>query len=394
MRKAVFFRIIAAVLVCSGGTALAGKLELPDWSGGAGPDDYVLGGLLWPNSPSEVEGPEPVPEPPIPPAPAPEVAVAREESSTPPPPQPAPAAGATVNPASLPRVEKIEDMLRGGPQNLRLPIALIQPLPIERIGEMDRLPEVAGELSDEYFALRPVEHFIDPQQLMTEQKANDVLRFLQFHAEEAEYDIYLLLFGRDQKVPDEISLDQRHRDWFPSEKAVTVAYFLEEPERTQITFNAELREKLPEAVFDRIFQNCVREAQVAETPFDQVERLAIELSIRLYWMSKLLERQSAGETIATTQEELSQPVWENIAQPEPPHSERLAELLGVLPWGWIFGGLAGTALIVLITVHFWRRDSLSARPALFPERELPTRLGGMSSGGAYIGISFEVGEGS
>ena len=34
--------------------------------------------------------------------------------------------------------------------------------------------------------------------------------------------------------------------------------------------------------------------------------------------------------------------------------------------------------------------SLAAKPMLFPELEVPARLGGSFSGGGYVGISFNV----
>ena len=76
-----------------------------------------------------------------------------------------------------------------------------------------------------------------------------------------------------------------------------MAYFLAHPERTEIVYGENVTEKLPQKVFEQIFKNCVQEAQVAETPFDQVERLAIELSIRLYWLAKTLKREEGGETL-------------------------------------------------------------------------------------------------
>ena len=159
-----------------------------------------------------------------------------------------------------------------------------------------------------------------------------------------------------------------------------------------------MKQRLPAVVFDRIFQSCVREAQVAETAFDQVERFAIELSIRLYWMAKLLERQSAGETIASTQESLSEPDWQELAAESEgavvassnSGAARVTEKLMDLPWLLMSLGTGFLSCLIGGGWWWWRRDSLAGKPVLFPDLEMPSRLGGVYSGGGYVGISFDV----
>ena len=374
--------------------ASAGRIELPEWGKKENAGRFQLGGGLWPEST----------------LPATNADLEKKEEKLPPLPVPLPEGMTKSKPEDFdegtPKTVVIgddEEQPAGDPEEksvkeFRVP----EKIDILSIEEAPEYPDIVGELRDEYFALRPVEYLLDPQELLTEQKSNDVRRFLEYHAEEAEFDIYLMLFAGPQEVPSEISLAQRHVDWFGDEPAVTVAYFMDQPERTVIEFNGAIRKSLPDAVFKRIFQSCVREAQVSHNSSDQVERLAIELSIRLYWMTKLLERQSAGETISSTQEGLSEP-WEEMEAdaaagtltiPAEVGSLRgLLESFGGVPWAWIGSilGILGAGLLTGFLV--WRRDSLSAKPILFPDRNLPSRLGGEFSGGGYIGISFDVGSG-
>ena len=374
--------------------AMAAGPELPAWERGADPEKFTLGGGLWPGAPpSEDDVPVDVEEAQRLADSAPGAAdpVARPRPLGPPP--------VIADPQRQEMLVAMNDPGGRPLAGLRVPMPALMPLSAMETFSHE-LPPVAGELRDEYFSLRPVEFLVDPQRLLTEQKSHDIQRFLEYHADEAQFDICMMLFGASQDIPEDISLEERHREWFGDRSVVLVAYFLEHPERTRVIYGEGVRQKLPEGVFSRIFQSCVREAQVAETPFDQVERFAIEMSIRLYWLAKMLERQAAGEAIPTTEEELSGPKWEQLATNAQPgalsagvptaEASMMTDRLLSLPW-LLLG--AGTFLLSALTgagAWWWRRDSLAAKPVLFPELELPTRLGGNFSGGGYVGISFEV----
>ncbi|MCB1061519.1 MAG: hypothetical protein KDN20_01200 [Verrucomicrobiae bacterium] len=389
------------------------KPELPEWDGKSDRESYPLGGGLWPagalpDSNDSLENSD---------------QTSRLANSTgaensnnagsnpnggPPPLVSGPARGEDLVAVSRPPTINDGPIALKPVVGLRVPTPMLMPLRIEEVYSHE-LPEVEGNLKDDYFALRPVSvggtggvgeksFLVDPQQLLTEQKSHDIERFLEYHAEEAEFDICLLLFGGDQKIPADISLEQKHQEWFGQDPVVTVAYFLEHPELTQVVYGQQVKQRLPAVVFDRIFQSCVREAQVAETAFDQVERFAIELSIRLYWMAKLLERQSAGETIASTQESLSEPDWQELAAESEgavvassnSGAARVTEKLMDLPWLLMSLGTGFLSCLIGGGWWWWRRDSLAGKPVLFPDLEMPSRLGGVYSGGGYVGISFDV----
>lgn len=386
---AVGFVILTAML-----PSVSAQITLPEWeSKEEETDGYVLGGGLWPadSAPDEIETAENV-----------VVGTTTEGSAidtapgAPPPIVSSPGRAEDLAAMTRPSILAPEVAGLKPVTGLRVPTPMMMPLRIEEVISHD-LPPVEGVLKDEYFALAPADHLVDPQQLLTEQKSHDIERFLQYHAEEAEFDICLLLFGGTQEIPEEISLEQKHREWFGNQPVVTVAYFLAHPERTEIAYGAGVTEALPPVVFERIFQSCVREAQVAETPYDQVERLVIELSIRLYWMAKLLERQSAGEQFTATDEELSKADWDTLAEAGPAViQEPVAQTRGWIDqlghFPWMLAGLGGMVMVGAVGGGWWwwRRDSLAAKPMLFPELEVPSRLGGNFSGGGYVGISFDV----
>ena len=390
---------ILLICLATGAAALAAGPDLPEWEGSSDPGKFVLGGTLWPGAPpSEDDVPVDV-----------EAAqrLADQQSSTPPSTDPV----ARLRPLGPPPV--ISDPSRQEPvmiamndpgarplAGLRVPMPALMPLSAMETFSHE-LPPVAGELRDEYFSLRPVEYLVDPQRLLTEQKSHDVQQFLEYHAQEAQFDICMMLFGASQDIPEDISLEEKHREWFADRPVVLVAYFLEHPERSRVIYGEVVRKKLPDGVFSRIFQSCVREAQVAETPFDQVERFSIELSIRLYWLAKMLERQAAGESIPTSEEELSAPKWEEMAtsaqpvdltavQAEKSRMGLVLEKVLALPWFMLGMGTFFLSCVTGAGAWWWRRDSLAAKPVLFPDIDIPTRLGGDFSGGGYVGISFDV----
>lgn len=388
--------VVLAVLGLMPAALTAADIDMPEWEKSES-NDYILGGGLWPTS-SIPDGNSVVVEE----SEKDLEAAVRDLSGAPPPiPSSNGRASDVVAVSRPPSVGRIEPASLKPVTGLRVPTPMLMPLRIEEVYAHE-LPPVEGELRDQYFERTPEYHLVDPQQLLTEQKSHDIERFLEYHADEARFDICLMLFGGTQEIPKDIDLAQKHQEWFNNLPVVSVAYFLEHPERTTILYSDEVKSKLSPAVFEDIFKSCVREAQVAETAFDQVERFAIELSIRLYWLDKLLERQAAGEVIASTAEELGRPEWQNLGgtvelEPEagePSRSAEIASRLLELPWLWLglgammFSGILGSGW------WWWRRDSLAAKPVLFPDVEMPSRLGGVYSGGGYVGISFDVSPGN
>lgn len=361
------------------------NIELPEWE--AEEDQFVLGGGLWPaeSAPGEIENSE-------------NVIVSSTTDDQPidtTPGAPPPIVNSPGRAEDLAALTRPSILGTGGValrpvEGLRVPTPMLMPLRIEEVITSE-LPPIEGNLRDRYFALAPIDHLVDPQQLLTEQKSHDIERFLQYHAEEAEFDICLLLFGGTQEIPEDLSLEQKHREWFGNQPIVTVAYFLAHPERTEIVYGENVSKALPKNAFEEIFKYCVREAQVAETPFDQVERLAIELSIRLYWVAKTLERDAAGELTGVPADR-ENPEWEGgpVVLGSAAPGDFLGTNLGRFPW--VLTGISGAMLLGAIggIWWWWRRDSLAAKPMLFPELEVPSRLGGAFSGGGYVGISFNV----
>ena len=318
----------------------------------------------------------------------------------------------------------------------------------------DRLPAIEGELKDQFFKEVPSGFVVDPQYLLTEQKANDIHRFLEFHAEESETPIYAIILGKDQGLPGDIDLVERHGKWFGSQPAVLMSYHLEKPDSIRLVFPREFQNKLPGAIFTRIRESCLREGSAADNASDQVEKIVVELSIQLYWMQSLLERHRnfsrveipvPGErdalplaAVPAAAPDPARPVLESGASEEarlagakdarPPeelpaqetvavaaHLEEVKEVLppaeAVPPAGEFVGeqnrlapssqairffilvsGLLLTGFLLFIPVAMIQRFRRQVeKPVLFPSCHYAPRLGGEFGGGAFVGVSFEMG---
>ena len=290
---------------------------------------------------------------------------------------------------------------------MRTPDFAPNPLPVP-----EALPNVEGELRDSYFALRPTHYLVDPQGLLTEQRTYEVQRYLEYHAEAADIDIYLLVFGLNQNVPSDISLRELHQRWFGDQPAVLVTYHLDHPSKSQIEYGNRISQTMREDSLRLVLQRCLREAQIADEPQDQVERFTLELSTSLADVSAEFRRLSGGGFPAIAgsaplniplvgqanggvraHQDIPDPVPVTVEVPELVQSGREAGMPLLAYWP-IAAGAAGVLGMFgfggLTLARFRRRDSLEGEPVIFPERELPMRLGGSYSGGGFVSMSYDV----
>lgn len=388
---------------------VSARVELPAWDDATDAGAYHLGGGLWPTSliPSQEaaeaqaaataeageEGASPALAETGAAAPAAEGDSVVAPGATPGPAQfYGPAGGEVAVGASDPSLQRVRENPDG---------TFFVPEEVVETEAFEPLPPLEGELADMYFATPPVDFLIDPQRLLTEQKSNDIMRFLEFHADESPIRIFVMAVGENQKIPEGIDLEDLHEKWFSDSPTVVMLYYREQPQLTELVFNASIRDSLPKSVFDRILQNCLREGAVADLAPDQVEKMAIELSIQLYWLSRLMKQEGTDEQKLSA----ASSVHELMASRDAP------ELLREYAPG-IFIHERSKALSIAVTliivlgaltlfgfagwiVLWWRaREGVSGEPLLFPDFRIAKRLGGEFSGGGFVSMSFELGEGT
>lgn len=399
-----FLSALSILLVST--VATAASVEMPEWNDPKDASSFVLGGGLWPSGLIEEEGEdsEASAEGAGEKETATETAsdaVARSDENESEDGQPGtdtsdleffgPAEGTEADPATPARSPDLS------PETVAVARETGEGEGAEA-SEAEPLPPIEGELEDLYFAHAPFEFLVDPQRLLTEQKSNDIKRFLEFHSDESEYHIYVLVIGESQKIPDNVDLRQLHREWFAESPTVMMIYYREAPEMTEFVYNDSVTSALPSSVFERIRQNCLREGAATELAPDQVEKMAIELSIQLYWLSRLEEAETHEARTITAET----PVHELPASEDAPELLReYAPGIFVEESGRRFVSIVLTALLILIALVivaaigwvllWWRnRDRVSGAPLIFPSFQVVPRLGGEFSGGGFVAMSFEV----
>ncbi|MCF6313236.1 MAG: hypothetical protein L3J39_12370 [Verrucomicrobiales bacterium] len=312
--------------------------------------------------------------------------------------------GSSTQPVLDPELEALKEKIRGGDRILasdhirpKFPLSIIEPKSTGRslrppplnvrptpiyLSSTEALP---SELMPEYFGDdRPNQHLIDPQSFLTNRDAAEINDLLRAHQQESPLEIYLMIFGSAQSIPDSISLSNLHHRWFGEKPAAIVIYHMQAPEKTRFEFGDKIHASLPSTSIDRVTYSCIREAQTTSNPVDQIKRLASEMSIRLFWMTSVIDGKHPvgnplrGEKIETS-EDLS-------------IGERSKTFFASI-WPAVKKALLSIALLTLAAlaayaIWVWRRDTITGRPIRFPERDLPMRLGGSHAGGAYIGMTF------
>ncbi len=262
---------------------------------------------------------------------------------------------------------------------------------------IEELPPLTGELGKRFFAHTPVDYLIDPQHLLTEQKSNDIQRFLEFHSDEAEFDIFVMVLGEKQKIPDDVDLKALHEKWFGDQPALLMVYYREHPDLTELVVNADITSALPATVMAQVRENILREGSATDHAPDQVEKMAIELSIQLYWVGRLLEQESK-EGLELAAAGSAREMSASAGAPEV-----LREFAPQFFLSAPAKGVPYLFLAVLIVIAFagggmlwaaWRwlqdRERIGGRALLFPHFQITPRLGGEYSGGAFVGMSFDL----
>lgn len=234
------------------------------------------------------------------------------------------------------------------------------------------------------------EHLIDPDSHVSETQKEDLLRFLEFHARDARIKAYVVVTDRDQTVPKTADLSNVASGALSSQDSCLAVYPLGEPWRARLFLSSAIHKAVAPDYLNSLVQDCAKDASLVTDPLEQLHRFTVRLSIRLFWLEKLI---GSGQSppAKVTRGDIPSDI---IAKREAALTEAL--LQDNIPadrtvdwWSVVFGillSLAGGA--ATYAALRYRRRRLIGFVWMLPEIETQPRLGGAFSGGGGASIEY------
>lgn len=244
---------------------------------------------------------------------------------------------------------------------------------------------VPEEFIGDYFAARPESFLVDPQGLLGSEPYAERLGFLNYHADDSSIDFFIYVFGGDQEIPSDVRGEETIERFFSEGvPAAIVFYFLGAPERSIFYLSPSLTDVVAAPEQRRALQSSMMQAFSRTDPIDEFVAFSVQMSIRIYWMERMLSGDAVGEPPADgAAADLAAPVDgpaadQASAKPPGPLAEFVA--LVALP-----AALVLSALVTLAGLGFWLKVRARYR---FPDFEVEPRLGGPHAAGIGAVISF------
>lgn len=260
------------------------------------------------------------------------------------------------------------------------PLAVEEPKPEEVAEDLKVSPEIDEKYLPAYFAERPKTFLVDPQGLLGAADARDRLGFLNYHASDSAIDLFVYVIGGNQEIPSEVREEELIERFFSEGRpAAIVYYYLGAPQRSVVYLSPSITDSISAAEQHRALESSVMQAFEKTNPSEQFEKFLVQMSIRLYWMERML---SGGEAVHP----------QLLASPFPDRKVKAASGIGKFVWlsqlAVRFSIPAAVVLGAFLTAfgfNHWLR--LRARYR-FPELEVEPRLGGAHAAGVGAVISF------
>lgn len=259
------------------------------------------------------------------------------------------------------------------------PLQVEQPKPEEIAGDLKPSSDIAEEFLPAYFAKRPNTFLIDPQSLLSPEDYRERLSFLNYHASDSSIDLFVYVMGGEQDIPSDVREEEMIERFFSEGRpAVVVYYYLGAPQRSIIYLSPSITDAISAAEQHRALESSVMQAFEKIKPAEQIEKFLVQMSIRIYWMERML----AGEQVASMIDPSAR--VNTVSKTAVPSVKFiwLQELAGKFAF---HAALAGGTLSAVFAFGFWRR--LRARYR-FPDFEVEPRLGGAHAAGVGAVISF------
>ncbi len=254
---------------------------------------------------------------------------------------------------------------------------------VELLGEELGYEEIPEAHRKAYFEKKPDGFLIDPQRVLSPVVRRDRAAFLEYHAGDSSIDLHLYLLGGGQRVPEAAQCEELVARFFSVDKPSAVLFYpFGDPERAVLYLSPRLKEAVPDAENKRALQSSVMQAVEKSDPASQLEAFLVQMSIRLYWMERLMGKEDVAEDEAA---EPASVLRKEAEEPEVGLSEKLEPVLAVArEWTLEAGVVFGVGVLLVGGLLGLR---LRARRVL-PDFSVEPRLGGEHGAGVGAVISF------
>ncbi len=254
------------------------------------------------------------------------------------------------------------------------------------------LIDVGSEFLAEATAAPQDAHLIDPDHLITETQAEDIGRLLESHAEDARIKAYVMVLDRNQKLPRGINLSSTASGALTRSDSCLAVFPLGEPWRARLFLSKTVHDAATASYLASLTEDCANDAMLVSDPIEQLHRFSVRLSIRLFWIEKMMADEKPG-TQPTAASRMLHPVDESIFDTKTPGllTVRQHSLLTATLHAWpifliIALIIAGTILgLRLRRIHLAR---LKTHIWILPDPPFTERLGGAFGGGGGASIQF------
>lgn len=257
--------------------------------------------------------------------------------------------------------------------------------PTPAVSLRDLPPELLSNLYDAPAG----DYLLDPQTLVPEVPRQDLDRLLEFHAKDARITLFLLVLDGDQKLPQTAALERIAAGALTKHDTCLAIFPLGEPWRARFMVSQSVHQYVATRSLTDLAEDCIKDAQQASDPVQQLHRFSVRLSTRLFWLEKSLPAEPGRPSTAGARlQEVAQ--GGGAAAGGLTKSAANAEAAAVaasvsLTTLFIIGGLFASGLWF---VRSRRRHLQLSRVWLLPEQEVSPRLGGAFSGGAGAVVHY------
>jgi len=258
---------------------------------------------------------------------------------------------------------------------------LVIPGQAQESGEGSLVP-VPERFESAYFKERPKQFLVDPQQLIHPSDAKEHLEFLNYHSSDAAIDLYVYVFAGQQQIGDAIQIESVVGRIFAAGKpAVVVHYFMGQPERSALYFCPALAEVVSLSEQGRALETAVEQAAHDGSPAKQLEKFMVQMSIRIYWMERMLQ-------VGATTESEPQALEVAPLHAKTGEAEALSRKDQMIALVKPYCVPAASALGVLVLAWLVRLRIKQRAQYRFPDLGVEERLGGEHAAGIGAVISF------